>query len=242
MADCLVIGLAVFLFWLGLKTLDENIGQGVSCLVISVALLAWYVSNMVLLRNTKAKLERWRAELRAGLDIEADPYQNSAGASFADYVGGFPSDSGGVRCCQYLVTKNEYIFYCDPNKRFGVVPRDGILEIEILSEAAFTKKIELGALVVMGPLGLGAQSTERHDVYYLVVRFKDDNGKEYKIVFRSSDTDSFNAIEEYRLEYRERLAQSERKCPFCAEIIKAEALKCRFCGSELPPSSSDQVN
>ena len=31
------------------------------------------------------------------------------------------------------------------------------------------------------------------------------------------------------------LADGGRKCPFCAEVVKAEAMVCRYCQRDLPP-------
>ena len=39
---------------------------------------------------------------------------------------------------------------------------------------------------------------------------------------------------DHKAQEKKALAGDSRKCPACAELIKREATKCRFCGEELP--------
>lgn len=157
--------------------------------------------------------------------------------NFGALVSGFPICAAGEVWTGVLVTTDSFILYANTEehdfKQIGAMRRTALKNTEISDHSQITKRIEMGALIVFGPLGLGAQKTEHHDKFYFIIDWEDNVGQVQRLLVRNKSIDSFNLFSEHILSFEHKLTGNEKTCPFCAEVIKAQAMKCRFCGSDL---------
>jgi len=122
----------------------------------------------------------------------------------------------------------------------GKIPRDSINEVIVDDRSQIAQRLTVTRMLTLGIFSLAAPKAKKHKNFCLVIDWDDDNGTRQNTVFEfkgwSSNASANLAAQFLRERSRpkvERLKPSERKCPYCAEIIKREAKICRFCRSEL---------
>lgn len=208
----------------------------VCCVVPIIVILLIFVVVGLQAKEKTAKAESQRERRNQKLE-ELKP---TARTSVGKYLAGLPNVGESAFEIDCLVVGEDFLFLDAIGRELDRISRDSINQIIVDYKSQITQRLTVTRIVALGVFALAAPKSEQHKTFCLVIDWDDDKGLRQNTVFEfigdgssGAANAAANLLKEYSKPKAERLKSTEKKCPFCAEIIKSEAKICRFCRSEL---------
>lgn len=173
--------------------------------------------------------------------IDSEEFEEASGITtipVGDYLIGLPSVNGKVeevRCAVYP----DRFDVMQGSRLLDSIPRDSVSQITVESKSQITQRFTATRIAALGVFALAAPKNQRHQEFCLVIDWDDFHGAQTTVFeFVGADAaglanQAANTLKRYSKVKHERLKASEKKCPFCAEMIKSEVKICRYCRSDV---------
>lgn len=176
--------------------------------------------------------------IRAKKAIDLDAIEK---VKVGKYLTGFPdADNPTEWVVDCVITDKSFVFISGFGNELGRISRNSINQILIDIKSQISQRLTATRMLTMGIFALAAPKKKNIKEYCLIIDWDDYRGVKNNTVFEfadefceSSANKAANILSKYIKPKAINLKPGQRKCPYCAEIIKREAKICRFCKSKL---------
>jgi hypothetical protein len=156
------------------------------------------------------------------------------------YLAGFASIHEREVMVECSISEAAYLFIADHDKELGRIPRNGIIDVFYDEKNKVLQRLTAPKDLTFTAFGLNKSEDDLKNEYCLVIDWDDNFAMRRNTVFEFTGTaasmaahKAVESLKRHQKAHVPRLRPDEKRCPFCAEIIKKEALVCRFCNSRI---------